>query len=150
MWPVLIWSAMGNRAVRYHTEQLFFSAPHPLRCQLPAAWLAGVIVALLTGSGVGVRLILTGDWASAQAWTVGTLFIPTLALALGTWSGSSKPFEALYTFLWYMGPVNQTPALDFMGAVDESVAAGVPWYYMALTILLLGLAVVAQKQRLQI
>lgn len=150
MWPVLIWSAMGNRAVRHHTEQLFFSAPHPLRRQLPAAWLAGVIVALLAGGGVGVRLILAGDWAGVQAWTVGALFIPTLALALGTWSGSSKPFEAIYTLLWYVGPVNQTPALDFMGAVDESVAAGVPWYYMALTIILLGLAVIGQKQRLRV
>jgi hypothetical protein len=40
--------------------------------------------------------------------------------------------------------------LDFMGAVDESVAAGVHWYYMALTIILFGLAVIGQKQRLRI
>jgi ABC-type transport system involved in multi-copper enzyme maturation permease subunit len=121
LWPLLIWSAMGVREVRYDTDQLVFSAPHPLRCQLPATWLAGVTVAMLAGSGVAVRLALAGDRAALQAWTVGALFIPALALALGTWSGSSKLFEVGYTILWYIGPVEGIKALDFMGAsVDSS------------------------------
>jgi hypothetical protein len=29
------------------------------------------------------------------AWTAGVFFIPSLALALGVWSGSSKLFEVV-------------------------------------------------------
>lgn len=150
LWPLLIWSAMGVREARHRTEQLLFSAAHPLRRQLPATWLAGVAVALTTGSGVGVRLVLAGDRAGLLAWTVGALFIPTLALALGCWSGGSKLFEVVYTVLWYAGPMSRIPFLDFMGASNESVATSAPLCYLGLTAVLLGLAVVARRRRLQI
>ena len=149
LWPLLIWSAMGAREVQQRTEELVLINPHPLRRQLPATWLSGLIVALLAGSGVALRLVLAGDWSALLAWAVGALFIPTLALALGVWTGSGKAFEGLYTALWYVGPVNQLAALDFMGASDKSVAAGVPFYYLALTVLLLGLAVVGRKRQLR-
>jgi len=149
IWPVLIWSAMGVREVRHRTAQLVFSAAYPLRRQLPATWLAGVILALLTGSGVAVRLALAGDRAGLLAWAVGALFIPTLALALGVWSNSSKLFEAVYVTLWYVGPMNRIAALDYLGATDESIASGVPWYYLNLTVILLGLAVVGRRRQLR-
>jgi hypothetical protein len=145
LWPLLIWSAMGAREARYRTEELVFSSPHPLRRQLPAAWLSGLIVAVLAGSGVALRLVLAGDWPALLAWAVGALFIPTLALALGAWSGSGKAFEGLYATIWYIGPVNRLAALDFMGATDKAVATGVPLYYLALTVLLLGLAALGRK-----
>ena len=148
LWPLLIWSALGVREVRHRTGELVFAAPHPLRRQLPATWLGGVIVALLAGSGVALRLILAGQWPVFLAWAVGALFIPTLALALGVWSGSSKAFEGIYAVLWYVGPVNQLTALDFMGTSDKSIAAGVPFYYLALTAILMGLAVVGRMRQI--
>ena len=36
----------------------------------------------------------------------GAAFIPTLALAAGVWSQSSKLFEAVYLVWWYLGPVH--------------------------------------------
>jgi hypothetical protein len=36
------------------------------------------------------RPSVAGDGSGLAAWAVGALFIPTLALALGVWSGSSK------------------------------------------------------------
>jgi hypothetical protein len=149
IWPILSWSAMGVREVRHHTEQLVFTAAHPLRRQFLATWLAGVIVAVLAGSGAALRLVLTGDWATTLAWAVGALFIPTLALALGVWSGSGKAFEVVYTVLWYAGPMNRVPALDFMGTLEESVANGIPFYYLALTVILLGLAVMGRMRQLR-
>ena len=47
---------------------------------------------------------------------IGALFIPSLALALGIWSGSRKLFEVVYMLWWYAGPINQVDTLDFMGA----------------------------------
>jgi len=67
------------------------------------------------GGGVGLRLLLSADWSGLAAWISAVIFIPSLALALGTWSGSSVPFEALYTVWWYIGPGHQMPGLDFIG-----------------------------------
>jgi hypothetical protein len=144
IWPILLWSSLGSREARFATDGLVFSAAWPLRRQLPATWLAGVLLALTTGAGVGLRLLLTGHWAGAGAWLVGALFIPTLALALGVWSGSGKLFEVVYLFLWYIGPLNQTRPLDFMGVVPAAVRTGVPLGWLAVTV---GLAVAAVAGR---
>jgi hypothetical protein len=149
IWPILNWSAMGVREVRHHTEPLVFSTAHPLRRQFLATWLAGVIVAVLAGSGAALRLVLIGDWSSLSAWAVGALFIPTLALALGVWSGSGKAFEVVYAVLWYAGPMNRVPALDFMGTLEESVATNVPFNYLVLTAILIALAVVGRMRQLR-
>jgi hypothetical protein len=120
IWPVLLWSQMGCREARHATSALLFSSERSLSRQLPALWTAGVLVALLTGSGVGTRLLLDADWRGFAAWFAGALFIPSFALALGIWSGSSKAFEAIYIVWWYVGPAHQIPGLDFMGTTPAS------------------------------
>jgi hypothetical protein len=49
IWPLLLWSAMGNREMRYQTNQLVFSTAHPLLSQLPMQWLTGVLLYDKTG-----------------------------------------------------------------------------------------------------
>ena len=44
IWPILLWSSMGMLELRYQTHQILFAAPHPLARQLPAVWLAGVLL----------------------------------------------------------------------------------------------------------
>jgi hypothetical protein len=159
LWPLLAWSAMGVRETRHSTDQLVFSAPHPLRHQLPATWLAGVAVAVLAGSGVLVRMLLDGDWAGVGAWLVGALFIPALALAIGCWSKNSKLFEVTYTIVWYVGPVEGIAILDFMGAsrttvpctcrpVGTALSVNVPLIYLACTTVMLALAFVGRRRQL--
>src|SRR5208337_1501434 len=50
IWPVLLWSSMGVREMRHQTYQVLFAVPHPMARQLPAVWLAGVLLAAVTGS----------------------------------------------------------------------------------------------------
>ena len=124
IWPILVWSQMGCREARHATGALLFSSERSLSRQLPALWTAGVLVALLTGSGAGIRLVLAGDWHSFAAWLAGALFIPSFALALGVWSGGTRAFEAIYTVWWYIGPAHQIPGLDFMGTTPASSTPG--------------------------
>jgi hypothetical protein len=147
--PVLVWSKLGTREARHRTDQMVFSSANSLRLQLPAVWLAGVLLAIVTGSGVAVNLALHGEWPGVLAWVVGALFIPSLALCLGVWTGSSKSFEFIYTLLWYIGPLNQMVPLDFMGALPGSVEAGIWQLYLAITVILLGLAFVGRKWQIQ-
>ncbi|HWZ81400.1 MAG TPA: hypothetical protein VNW47_02185 [Terriglobales bacterium] len=137
LWPILVWSSMGSREKRYATESLIFSSPGALPRQLPAVWIAGVIVSLLTAGGIGLRLLMRGDVPGAAAFLAGAAFIPSLALALGVWSGSSKAFESIYTVWWYVGPANHTPGLDFMGV---SAASSQPLTYTIAAIALLSVA----------
>lgn len=148
IWPILIWSAMGTREARLGTGQLVFSTVHPLRRQLPACWVAGVTVAALSGCGTLVRLLVARDGMGACAWMVGALFIPTLALALGVWSGSGKLFEVVYTLLWYIGPANHVPGVDFMGATAPK-GLGIPKVFLAATLVLATLSVLGRKRQLQ-
>jgi hypothetical protein len=141
IWPLLRWSALGNREARYGTGGLVFSAARPLSRQLPAAWASGVILALITGGGVAVRLGLAGDWGGLGAWTVGALFIPTLALALGIWSGGGKLFEVVYLLLWYLGPMQHVPGTDYLRT---------PGIFLVATVLLGMAAVAGRKRQLQV
>ncbi len=148
IWPLLIWSAMGTRETRLRTDQLVFSTAHPLRRQLPACWLAGVIIALVTGGGTGIRLLVAGEQLGLLAWIVGAFFIPTMALALGVWSGSSKLFEVLYLFLWYLGPANHVGEIDFMGVVGPLLPPRTPVLFLAITAALAVFALVGRKRQL--
>ena len=42
-----------------------------------------------------LRLLIDGDADGIITWAVGALFIPSLALAVGAWRGSSKAFQAV-------------------------------------------------------
>ncbi len=149
IWPVLLWSSMGVRETREQTYQLIFSAPHPMARQLPAVWLAGVLVALLTGCGFGLRILLAGNFRGAMAWLIGALFIPMFALSLGVWSGTGKPFEILYTLLWYIGPLHAMPTLDFMGSAPATAATRYPFMYLGAAAVMAVAALGGRKRQLQ-
>jgi hypothetical protein len=77
-------------------------------------------------------------------WITGALFIPSLALAFGTLTGSSKAFEVLYV-LWMYLLTQNVPMFDFAGLTPQS-----PLYiYAPLALLLLALAVFARGRQLR-
>jgi hypothetical protein len=148
IWPALIWSALGTRESRFGTDQLIFSSPRILLRQLPAAWIAAVLVAMLTGGGAAVRLAMAGQRAGLLAWGAGALFIASLALALGVWSGTSKFFEAFYTALWYVGPLNHGPGLDFTGSSSGALTTRYSVMYLVLAAVLVAAAFFRRARQL--
>jgi hypothetical protein len=149
IWPILIWSALGTREARFGTEQLLFSCARILPRQFPAEWVVGILVAALTGLGAGVRLALAGQHAGLLAWAAGAMFVPSLALALGVWSGTSKFFEGLYTALWYVGPLNRVPGLDFTGGANGLQAGRDARLYLAIAAILVGAAFFRRARQLR-
>jgi len=89
--------------------------------------------------------VFAADWQRLAAWLAGALFIPSLALVLGAWTNSSKAFEAIYTFWWYVGPAHHTPGLDFMGT---SRASCQPIAYALAAVLLVAAAYWRRRQSL--
>jgi hypothetical protein len=146
IWPTLLWSGLGCRENQHFTRQMVFAAPRPLRDQLPAAWLAGLTVAALMGAGSAARFIMAGELSSLSALLAGLLFIPSLALALGVWTGSSKAFEVIYVLFWYLGLLNKVLELDYIGihSTDYQVV------YLFLSAALVLLAFIGRNRQLQI
>jgi hypothetical protein len=145
LWPALLWSQLGTLEAQFSTQALIFSAPHSFPRQLLSSWAAGVLLAMLTGGGLGLRLILARDTESVFGWAVAALFIPALALALGVCTESRKPFEALYTAWWYIGPLHQLRNLDFIGTQP---ASSTPVLYLAASMAMLLVACFRRKARL--
>ena len=149
LWPALIWSAMGSRESRFSTRGLLFSCSGILQRQLPACFLAGFVVAMLTGAGVAIRLALTGDAAGLTACFAGALFLPALALTLGVVSGSGKAFEAILTALWYVGPMNHTPGADFTGAASGAATLRYAVFYLVTSVVLLAVAFIFRSRQIR-
>ena len=148
IWPILIWSRLGTREATFGTQQLMFSCPRILPRQLPAAWLAGVFLTAVLGAGTALRLAVAGQTTALFAWSAGALFIPSLALALGVWTGTSRFFEGLYTALWYIGPLNRVPGLDFTGGGSGRLAGPFAWLYLGLSATLLAAAFTRRSRQL--
>ena len=145
IWPILIWSAIGNREIYHNVQQLTFSSASPVWRQLPAQWLSGFIVTLLMASGAALRFVVDGDTIGLIALLSGAIFIPSLALAAGVWSGTSKLFEILYMVIWYLGPLNKVTELDFIGSHSN----GSPQFFIPFSIAMIALAFFGRSRQLR-
>lgn len=142
IWPMLQWSQLGTRESVFSTEQLVYPTLHPIRRQFVAQWLAGVLLALLAAGGSLIHWAILGNIAGVEGIVAGAFFVPTLALACGALSGTTRLYEIAYLLLWYIGPMNRT-TLDF------TQGAYAPGYAIA-TFILFALAVAARRVRLAI
>ncbi|UPT20343.1 hypothetical protein FOF52_04670 [Thermobifida alba] len=116
IWPVLLWSGLGTRHPGRGDVDAVLAACPARRRRVAAEWAAGMLLTALTGLGPLVRMAATADWPGVAAWAGGAAFVASLALVLGTVSGTRRLFQAGYTPLWYL-VLNGVSAVDFLGAV---------------------------------
>jgi hypothetical protein len=135
IWPVIAWSSLGMRETFYDTYKLTFSAAHPFGRQFMASWLSGVLLAAIAVSGAAVRMVSEGGSERLPIILLAVLFSPSLALALGTWSNSSRLFEVVY-LLWLFIGVNGAVPLDFMQVLQTKPNQLMLAAYFALTAVL--------------
>jgi hypothetical protein len=119
LWPLPIWSEMGNRERKNNTYQMVFSSARPVLRQLPAAWLAGVLATMLFEIAGAVFFLSTGDLPGLAGWVGAVIFVPTLALALGVFSSGGRVFEVVYLLWWYMGPFQKSQWVDFTSGAPQ-------------------------------
>ena len=117
IWPVLTWSRIGAQRRENGLDALLGAYPGAYR-QLAAEWLAGLVLTATTGLGPLLRIAITANGKGVAGWIGGALLIPSLALLLGTATGTHRAFQAMYVALWYAA-VNQLAAADYMGTVLE-------------------------------
>jgi uncharacterized protein (TIGR03382 family) len=142
IWPLLLWSPLGTREAQHGTEALLFSTPRPIGRLLAAQWFAGALIAALLASGALLRHAIHGEWRLLGGLLMAVAFVPSLALACGTWTGNSRLFEILYLLLWYAGPLERVPVVDFSGATGLTPATPIA------TVALLALAGAGRRRRM--
>ncbi|MEU4201577.1 ABC transporter permease [Streptomyces sp. NPDC026294] len=125
LWPVLVWSRLGTQHHEHGVAGILGAYPSAYR-RVVAEWAAGATLTAAVGLGPLVRLVVEGDVTGVTCWAAGALFVPSLALALGTLSRTHRLFQAVYLPLWYT-VANGLPVFDFMGAIRiEGQPAGLP------------------------
>lgn len=135
--PLLIWSKMGCQELEHNTGSLIFSAPNLMTQQWAASLTAGIGLTALFGSGACIHFMTTGNISALVAWGTTVLFIPALALFLGTISGTARAFEIIYALIWYMGPIQTLPVLDYMGTLQPITLTNLTPVYLGIAIFLL-------------
>ncbi len=140
IWPMLVWSQLGTREAVCGTEQVIYPTLHPIRRQFVAQWLAGVLLALATAGGALVHWAAAGNLGGIEGILAGAIFVPTLAIACGALSGTTRLFEIAYLVLWYIGPMNRT-------TFDFTQSAHAP-EFAAASVVLFAMAIGARKLRL--
>lgn len=143
----LILSKLGSRETTNRCNEYIFSSVSPLLRQLPAMFLAASFLMLLLSLPVALRLLLAHDLYSVYAIIVGSLFIPSFAIASGIITGGSKLFEVIFTIIVY-GYFNNVYFFDFTGAISESHEFGVAHYIFAITLVLVILALIIRKRQI--
>jgi len=137
VWLILVWSGMGARETRFGTRALLFSSARILPRQLLASWLAGFVLAVLFGSAAGLRIFATQGAGALLPWVAGAALLPSMALALGVFSGTSKPFEAVLTAMWYIGPMNRVSGIDYTGSSNGAATMHYAVEYIVIAAVLL-------------
>jgi len=113
-------------------------------CLLPGRWAVGVRHPGRGSNGGCDRFLAHPQCRVDRSGRDGHVLDLESDWAMG-YRGSSKPFERVYTVLWYISPMNRTSPLDFAGASSELAAACMPLCYLGLATILLGLASVARR-----
>ena len=144
LWPVLLWAELSTRSQTFHTKTLVYATPEPRRTQFWLPWLAGVLLALTATSALSLKALASGDLLSWLGILMGTLFVPSLALACGVWSGNGRLFLVLY-LLWWLSAAVGNRWFDFMAINAETAVSGVPLLYLAAAVCLLLLAYIGQR-----
>lgn len=143
--PISLWSDLGSREKIFNTRQLVFSSPSIIRNQLAARYLVGILVTLIIVIGFGIREMTSQNTDAAIALFSCIVFIPALSLCFGIWSGTSRMFEVVYTTLWYFGPFNKMPALDFTHIVTDTYETVT--IYFVVTLLMFVLSIMGRKKQ---
>lgn len=146
-WLIRLYSGIGSRESTYRTFEYLFAAPQPLARQLPAALGAVVLLHLTLALPLLIRNLAAGNLHGIAGIFAGALFLPSLAMALGAWTGGSKLFEVVYTILWYV-LLNKGPAADYLGGLEGAASPGQPLIYLSLACLCTLLAIQGRRRRI--
>ncbi len=142
LWCVLIISQLGQMEKNSNTLELITSSNQsPILLSL-ATYCAALLVLALASMGSIVRFTANAEWLLLIQLIIAIAFTVSLAYFCGAFTGTKRMFEGLYPALCYMGPMQTVLYVDFFGVDSQaSWQAGVPYYFLGISISLLLLTI---------
>ena len=145
---VLVISQLGQVEKQSNTLELITYSKQSSILQSFACYSAAWILLASASIGSVVRFAGSAEWLFLTQLIIAISFTISLAYFCGAFTGTKRTFEVLYPALWYIGPIQAALYVDFFGVNSEaSWQAGVPYYFVAISIGLLILAIRAKSTR---
>lgn len=119
--PITIISSIGVKEYEFNTYPLLYSTRRPLINQFFIPLLTRWLILIFFNIGAIFVLLITGTSTRIIVLVSGSIFLIGLASFCGYFFKSNKIFEAIYLFIWLLGPLNAVPQLDFIGVTQTSV-----------------------------
>lgn len=102
VWLIPIFSRMGCMEHQSGMTNVLCTIPGAMLRQAYACWQAGAVVSLVAALPVLFRFLCLADGAGFLSALIFVLFVPSMALFLGEWSASNRPFEVLMLLLCFL------------------------------------------------
>jgi hypothetical protein len=146
LWCVLVISQLGQLEKQSNTLELVTYSKQSSILQSLASYCAGWILLALVSIGSVVRFTGSAEWLLLVQLIIAISFTVSLAYFCGAFTGTKRMFEVLYPALWYLGPIQTALYVDFFGVNSQaSWQAGIPYYFLVISISLLMLTINAKR-----
>jgi hypothetical protein len=146
LWCVLVLSQLGQLEKQANTVELIIYSKKSAILQSFTSYSAAWVLLAMASLGSLVRFSFMAEWMLVIQVIIAISFSVSLAYFCGTFTGTKRTFEILYTAIWYMGPIQAALYLDFFGVNSQvSWQAGIPYYFLAISISLLILTLRAKN-----
>jgi hypothetical protein len=111
-----------------------------------ASYSSAYLLLVLVSLGGIIRFTALTEWLLLIQLSIAIAFTVALAYFCGTFTGTKRMFEVLYPAIWYLGPIQAALYVDFFG-VNSSASwqAGMPYYFLVISLGLLILSIRAKK-----
>ena len=98
-WLMPVFSCMGCMEYRSGMATLLRTVPGAMVRQASACWRAGTAISLVAAAPALLRFLCLADGAGFLSALIAALLLPSMALFLGEWSTSDRPFEIFLMIL---------------------------------------------------
>jgi hypothetical protein len=98
-WLMPVLSHMGCMEHQSGMTAVLRTIPGAMIRQASASWHAGAAITFIAVASPLVRFFFSADWAGLLSTLIATLLLPSMALFLGEWSASNRPFEVMLLVL---------------------------------------------------
>jgi len=148
LWCVLAISPLGQLEKQNNTVELMTYNRQSSTLQSLASFSAAWLLLILVSIGSVLRFSAATEWVLLLQLFIAISFTVSLAFCCGALTGNKRMFEVLYPALWYLGPMHATLYVDFFGVNSQaSWKAGMPYYFLAISIGLLVLTIGVRNKR---
>jgi len=146
LWCALVISQLGQMEKQANTLELVAYSRKTLVLSSLASYSSAYLLLVLVSLGGIIRFTALAEWLLLIQLSIAIAFTVALAYFCGTFTGTKRMFEVLYPTIWYLGPIQAALYVDFFGV--NSVAswqAGMPYYFLVISLGLLILSIRAKK-----